>query len=100
MSGILGNMLLTCPYESENVYKIINKKLIKNIGSFNLTCQSFITNSNNLIKDGINNFKNLHKDKVPKNTDVEVFCNGSKILLIKLNDIMYIHNKWIDMLPR
>lgn len=99
MSGILGNMLLTCPYESENVYKIINKKLIQNIGDFNLTCKSFITNSS-LIKDSINNFKNLHKGKVPNNTDVEVFCNGSQVLLIKLNDIMYIHNKWIDMLPR
>ena len=55
---------------------------------------------NNLIKDGIDNFKNLYKGKVPNNTDVEVFCNGSKLLLIKINDIMYLHKKWIDMLPR
>lgn len=98
--NVLGNTLLTCPYESENVYKIINKKLIKNIGNLNLTCKSFITNSNNLIKDGIFNFKSLSKSKVPDNTEVEVFCNGSQILLVKLNDIMYIHKKWIDMLPR
>lgn len=97
---VLGNTLLTCPYESENVYRIINKKVAKCIGDINLTCKSFIINSNNLVKDGIDNFLNFHKGKVPVNTEVEVFCNGSQILLVKLNDIMYIHNKWIDMLPR
>lgn len=97
---VLGNTLLTCPYKSENVYRIINKRVTQSIGNINLTCKSFITNSNNLIKDGISNFLNFHKGKVPINTEVEVFCNGSQILLIKLNDIMYIHNKWIDMLPR
>ena len=97
---VLGNTLLTCPYESENVYRIINKKLIKTIGDVNLSCKSFITNSNDIIKEVLNNFLNFHKGKVPDNTEVEVFCNGSQILLVKQNDILYIHNKWIDMLPR
>ncbi len=98
--NVLGNTLLTCPYESENVYRIINKKVTKNIDGINLICTSFITNSNNLIKEGLSKFLNFHKGRVPDNTDVEVYCNGSQILLVKLNDIMYIHKKWIDMLPR